>query len=125
MTPVMSIKNTAKYFAVGKFLNKYGAGQHYLFFGWVLKIFWARVAIYPGERRSGGFFDKLTSRGKFLSTGIVSHVMVYLSAAMRRQNQTNTKFIHSVINNVSKNRHSQKMYPPQNIVKSHDPIKLN
>ena len=33
MTPVMSIKNTAKYFAVGKFLNKFGAGQHYLFFG--------------------------------------------------------------------------------------------
>ena len=33
MTPVMSIKNTAKYFAVGKFLNKFWAGQHYLFFG--------------------------------------------------------------------------------------------
>ena len=62
----------------------------------VLKIVWAGVAIYPGERRSVGFFNNWTSGGKFLSTGIVSHVTVYLSAAMlRRRDQINTKLIHS------------------------------
>ena len=84
MTPVMSIKNTAKYFAVGKFLNKFGAGQHYLFFGrggvgqGSLENCLGRGS-HLSRGKEVGFFDKWTFRGKFLSTGIVSHVVVCLN----------------------------------------------
>ena len=64
------------------------------------------------------------SEGKLFSTGEVSlGAMDYLSAAIRRRDQTNIQF-HSFIqiHRVSKNIYYLKIYPPQNIVKPHDPI---